>query len=391
MAPILAQLFFPSSTPILSLLATFGVFASGFIARPIGGIIFGHIGDRYGRRTALSLTILLMALPTTLIGLLPTFQTVGMLAPIILIILRLMQGVASSGEYPGAICFLTEIAPEARKGFWGSISMFGVAGGILLGSLMTSILFLFLSTEQMNAWGWRIPFLVGLPLGLIGWYLRYRVNESEIYIKAKLSNKNTTLPVTQLLKFNFGNLGRVIALFSLSTISFYLGFIYIGTYLVSMHKMTFHQALINNSLSTFVLISLMPVFGYLSDFINRKYIMFVGACSLLLLFYPIFKLFLSGNHLLGQMLLAVCIAIYVGPMAAATAEFFSTITRYSGVAIGLNIGASLFGGTCPLVATYLVHYSGIDMMPCVYPILLAGVCLWAIWSIRDKAEVIFIF
>lgn len=386
MAPILSQLFFPSNSPLLSLLATFGVFASGFIARPLGSILFGHIGDTHGRRIALSLTILWMAVPTTLIGLLPTFQTAGIWAAVLLILLRLSQGIASSGEYPGAICFLTEIAPSHRKGYWGSLSMFGVAGGILLGSLVNSILAYYLSAEQMHTWGWRIPFLMGFPLGIIGWYLRYRINESEIYQNAIRNHKPILLPITQLLKTNWGNLSRVIALYSLSTISFYLGFVYISTYLVSLHKITFHEALFYNSLSTLVLIFLMPIFGYFSDFINRKYIMFAGALSLLILFYPIFKLFLSGNLLTGQILLAICIALYVGPLAAATSEFFTTLTRYSGIAIGLNIGASVFGGTCPLIATYLVERFQIDIIPCFYPIALAAICLLAIYSIRDNSQ-----
>jgi MHS family proline/betaine transporter-like MFS transporter len=389
MAPIISTLFFPSKSHTVSLLATFSVFASGFLIRPFGGILFGHIGDRYGRRSALSTTIILMALPTTLIGLLPTFYFAGVLAPVMLVLLRLIQGTASSGEYPGAICFLTEIAPPTKRGFWGSISMLGVAGGVLLGTLINALLSFYLSTEQMYSWGWRIPFLIGLPLGVIGFYLRYKVKESGIFISAKLSGETFKLPIRQIIKFNLANLGKVILLFSLSTISFYLGFVYIDTYLVSTHKITLHEALVNNTFGTIALILCIPFFGYLSDKINRKYIMFAGTSCLFVFFYPIFTLFLSDNHhglLLGQLLLAVFIAMFVGPMAAATAEIFSTLTRYSGVSAGLNIGASIFGGTCPLLATYLVYYSGMGIMPCVYPMLFAFLCLFVVYNLPNNQK-----
>ncbi len=387
MAPIISTLFFPAKTPILSLLATFGVFASGFIARPIGGILFGHLGDRRGRRVALSITIIFMALPTTLIGLLPTYQTIGIAAPITLVLLRIVQGLAASGEYPGAICFLTEIAPPSKKGFWGSVSVFGVTGGIFLGSIISFLLTYYLSSVQMNSWGWRIPFLIGLPLGIVGWYLRYKVQESELFKAAVEKESAFKIPLHQILKFNFASLVKVIIVFALSSISFFLGFVYIATYLVSTHKISFHEVLLNNTISMLFLILLIPAFGYLSDKINRHYIMFAGASCLCIFFYPIYLLFLENDSqyfLNGQILLAFCIAMFVGPMAATTSEMFATLTRYSGVSVGLNIGVSVFGGTCPLVATYLVYYSGNVAMPCIYPIAVAILCMFSIYKLLNN-------
>jgi MHS family proline/betaine transporter-like MFS transporter len=388
MAPLISNLFFPSTSPTVSLLATFSVFASGFLVRPIGGVIFGHIGDRHGRIKALSKTIIWMALPTTLIGLLPTYQSAGVLAPIFLIMLRLIQGVASSGEYPGAICYLAEVAPLSKRGLWGSLSMFGVGGGLLLGSLLNLLLTSYLSGDQMGSWGWRIPFVIGLPLGVIGWYLRHKVDESGVFVSAKLTSETIKSPVGEVLKFNLKNLCKVIVLFSLGPVSFYLGFVYIGTYLVSTHQIALHVAMRNNTLSTLVLTLLIPFFGYLSDKVDRKYILFAGASCLLVFFYPIFVLFLSGSHglLLGQILLAVFVAMFVGPMAATATEVFSTFTRYSGVSIGLNVGASVFGGTCPLLATYLVRASGFNVMPCIYPIFFALLCLFAIYSLPSNQK-----
>jgi len=389
MAPIISNLFFPSKSSTVSLLASFSVFASGFIVRPIGGVFFGHIGDKYGRRAALSTTIVWMALPTTFIGLLPTFNSIGILAPIMLVLLRLIQGIASSGEYPGAICYLTEIAPPTKRGLWGSLSMFGVGGGLLLGSLINLLLSSYLSMDQINSWGWRIPFLIGLPLGMIGGYLRYKVKESDIFLSAKSTEKSVKLPVNEVVQFNLKNLAKVIVLFSLGPISFYLGFVYIDTYLVNAHKVTLHVAMMNNTLSTLVLILLIPCFGYLSDKITRKYILFAGASCLLVFFYPLFLLFLSGsqNLLLGQILLAIFIAMFVGPMAATTTEVFSTFTRYSGVSMGLNIGASVFGGMCPLIAAYLVQSSGNGYLPCIYPMIFAILCLFVIYSLTSNYQI----
>lgn len=387
MAPIMGALFFPSQIPVLSLLATFGVFASGFIMRPIGAIIFGHIGDCYGRKMALSLTIFLMALPTCLIGLLPNYQTAGVIAPILLILLRLLQGAASSGEYPGAICFLTEIAPVGKRGLWGSLSMFGVVGGIALGSLINAVLLLSLTSEQIYSWGWRLPFLAGLPLGIIGWYLRCYVDETVVFNTTKPKEKSAHLPFRQIIKYNLSSLTKVVILFSLSNISFYLSFFYITSFLVSTNKITYNQGLLSNTISTFVMIVLIPIFGYLSDKMNRKYILFAGALCLMTFFYPIFTLVLTCNHqgiLYCQLILAFFIAMLSGPMAAVTTEMFSTSTRYSGVGVGLNIGASLFGGTSPFIATFLVHYSGKDVMPAIYPIIVAVLCLLAIWSIKSN-------
>ncbi len=389
MAPIIAKLFFPEESAVTSLLLTFSIFASGFLMRPIGAIIFGHIGDKYGRRPALSLTIIFMALPTTLIGVLPAWQSVGLLAPILLVILRLAQGMAASGEYPGAICFLTEISKTNNRGFFGSISVFGVVGGVFLGAMVNAVLSYFLTNMEIYAWGWRIPFLIGLPLGAIGWYLRYRLSESRIYTMAASETQELKAPFKEVMKHNFAGLVSITILFALPTVCFYMGFVYITTYLVSIHMITLHQALINNALSMVAYTIFIPTFGYLSDKINRKYMMLLGAIGLFAFLYPIFLLFLSGqNHLvlLGQILLALLIGVFVGPLAAISSESFSTLTRYSGIATGLNIGASIFGGTCPLVATYLIEVSGHGITPVFYPITLSIISFFIIITLKINQE-----
>ncbi|OGT42429.1 MAG: hypothetical protein A3F13_08270 [Gammaproteobacteria bacterium RIFCSPHIGHO2_12_FULL_40_19] len=379
LAPVISNLFFPNKSPALSLLATFSVFATGFIARPIGGILFGHIGDRKGRKDALSITIILMGIPTALIGLLPDFATAGVIAPIALISLRFIQGIATSGEYPGAICYLNEMAPPNQKGFFSALSMLGVVGGVFLGSIVNSLLSTFLSNAAIYSWGWRIPFMLGLPLAVIGLLLRKKASDSAEF-KLNVS-ENNAYPIKELIQSNSANLIKIILLFSLSTITFYLGFVYVTSYLVSNQKISLHDGLVANAISTITLALLIPLFGYLSDRFNRKLLMIGGIICLLLFAYPIFALLMQGNTsdlLRGQLILAFILALFAGPLAATTAESFSTQTRFTGIAAGINIGATVFGGTCPLLATYLVHLTGNQMLPSFYIMGFAVVCLWMV-------------
>lgn len=232
----------------------------------------------------------------------------------------------------------------------------------------------------MYAWGWRLPFLIGLPLGIIGWLIRYKINESEVFNSAKAKEVIYNVPIKQIIKFNLTNLIAVIILFSLSTTFFYISFLYVATYLVKINKITLHESLINNEISILILIFLIPIFGYISDKISRRLIIFSGAFCILVFSYPIFILFLINKQtlLIGQLLSSLFLAMLVGPMAATISEVFSTFTRYSGVSAGLNFGASLFGGTCPLIITYLVQYSGNDKIPAFYIIFFAFSCLFAI-------------
>lgn len=323
---------------------------------------------------ALSLTIILMALPTTLIGFLPTHQTAGILAPIMLLGLRIMQGFATAGEYPGAMCLLSEMAPANQRGFYSSLSMLGTVGGVFLGSMVNSIFSSYLSSDQLYSWGWRIPFLLGAPLGVIGWFLRYKTQESAVF----LNTPKSKLPIKDLLISNSRQVAKIILFFALSTISFYLGYVYIVGYLVSAHKITLQQGFLSNAISTISLALMIPVFGYLSDKFNRNKILVFGIIGLSTLFYPIFYLFFSGdfiNLLMGQLALALIIAIFAGPLAAITAESFSTSTRYTGISVVINIGATVFGGTCPLVATYLTQVTKNPVIPSLYPIIISFMCL----------------
>lgn len=372
MAPMIALLFFPSSNPAASLLATYSVMAAGFLVRPLGGVIFGHLGDRYGRTIAFSISILLMTIPTTLIGLLPTYQQFGFAAPVLLTLFRFIQGVASSGEYPGAMCYLTEIAPMNRKARWGGFSMFGVVGGILLGTLINAILSSVLTPEEMLSWGWRIPFLLGLPLGLLGWYLRYAMIDSRLFDTVKNTNQVLTFPLRHLIQHHLDDLVMAIILFSLGSIVFYLGFVYVPSYLVSIHQLSLRDSLWSTTLSTSIMFLCIPFFGYISDRLNYLNVILVGSIFYVIGFYPLYHMMLMpGLFLTGQMILSVIASLLTGVIVATISNLFTTNMRFTGMALALNIGSGVLGTLTPMMAAFLVKHYNNPILPAFYPILVA--------------------
>lgn len=373
MAVIISPLFFPSHSSLLSLIGTFGVFATGFLARPLGASIFGHFGDTKGRRHALSSTILIMAIPTTCIGMLPIYNSIGIAAPILLIFFRLMQGVASSGEYPGAICYLYEIAPKNKKGICTCISMIGTVVGILSGTICCWLITTLLNIEQINSWGWRLPFLIGLPLGVVGQQIRKRFKESSEFLQAIENNEIIQWPLFQLLSTHPANLFKIIFLFSVNTTYFYMIYIYLPNYLVNAHKITFSQSILFNSAGLSFLTVMILICGYVSDKFNKIQLILTGTYCLLIFTYPIYYLMIHMYQILfiWQMILSIPVALFAAPLAAFTAESFFTPIRYSGISLGLNIGASIFGGTYPLIATSLGFYTNTSNLACFYPMSFA--------------------
>ncbi len=386
LTPVISVLFFHLKNSFLALLITFGVFAVGFVMRPIGGFIFGYIGDRHGRKTALSLSVIFMALPTCLIGLLPTWHEIGIYAPVLLIILRLIQGLAASGEYPGAVCFLAEYSSNKHRGFFTSLSVFGVSGGILLGSFISFLTSYFLTADQMQVWGWRVCFLLSLPLGLIGFYLRYKISESKIFTESDRKYKKFFKNGS---KNNILGAFRLTLMFALPMVCFYMITTYVVSFLASVGKVPLHLGLMSNVVSLLMYIFLVPLCGYISDKTNRKWMMVIGAVCLLVFSYPIFNYLISGSVyglFIGQALLMLFIAIVMGPMTAFSTESFSTFDRYSGVSIALNIAASAFGGTTPLISAFLVHYFRNPVTPCLYIILMSFLSILVTLSLSNHQE-----
>jgi MHS family proline/betaine transporter-like MFS transporter len=370
-APVISSQFFPSTDPRAALVNTFGVFAAGFLMRPIGAILFGHLGDRLGRKKALGLSVLLMAVPTALVWLLPTYDQIGLNAALLLLLVRLLQGLSVGGEYVGSMSYLAESAPPGRRGFdtsWCNVSA-GVGG--LAGAALAAVLTGVLTTEQVADWGWRLPFLLSVPAGLASWWLRQSIAESPCFTEVSHAGQVARVPLRESLRSDRVAFLSVAGLSLMASIGFYLPWVWLVTWLddINQPRMPAWEALTSNTLAGVVLIVLTPFCGALSDRLGRKPVILAGSVGYLVLSYPMFVLMSQGTFtaaLTGQFVSAVLSALYSGASLAAFVELFPTRTRYSGLALGYNLAVAICGGTTPLVATWLVHVTGSTVAPAFY-------------------------
>lgn len=386
-APILAPLFFPSEDPLASLLSTFGVFAVGFFARPVGAVLFGHLGDTRGRKTALVWSVMLMAVPTFLLGLLPSHAEIGLAAPIVLTVLRILQGLSVGGEFAGSMAFLVEHAPAGRRGYAGSWSEFSAQVGILLGSGTVALLTATLDEEQLHTWGWRVPFLLGILVAVVAVYLRTGIEETPEFDRLKDRGAVARFPLGDVLRQRRRELLQAVGIILLYAASFYLIFVYLITYLSRSLRHPFGQAMIGTTIGLAVFTLLVPMMGAWSDRVGRRLPMLAGAGGLVWLGVPLFFLLGQGDWLrllLAQLTFAVLIAAYAGPMCATVVELFPPEGRYTGVSVAYNIALALFGGTAPLVATFLIDRTQSVMAPSWYLTTCAVVSFFFLFSLRRE-------
>lgn len=370
-APVIGRLFLPSEGSLIPLLETYGVFATGFLARPLGGVLFGYIGDRMGRKRALEISVVLMAAATALMGLLPTYASLGLAAPLLLTLLRLLQGLSVGGEYIGSMSFLAEHAPAGRRAFLGSWSSFSVILGSLLGSGVAAICTGLLTQPALESWGWRVPFLGGILIGLVGFWLRMGVEESPIFLKIRQDGKLSTNPVAEAVRNDWGAILTTLGLNGISSVGFYLPFVWLPTWLARIKQppLLESQALTANTLALLLLLVMTPFTALISDRIGRRPMYLASAIGYALLSYPLFVLMARGGFasaVMGGLVFAAVNGLYSGCMGATMVELFPTRTRYTGVAIGYNLGQAVLGGTAPLVGTALIERTGNPLAPTFY-------------------------
>jgi MHS family proline/betaine transporter-like MFS transporter len=386
-ASVIAAEFFPGEDRMAGLLDTFGVFATGFLMRPIGGILFGLVGDRLGRKRALELSVLMMAVSTTALGLLPAYASIGLAAPVLLTLLRMLQGLSVGGEYIGSIAFLTEHAPPNRRGLYGSWSGCTVVLGTLLGSGVAALASQLLTPAQQHTWGWRVAFISGLVIGAAGLWLRMGVTESPDFEALHRAGRLAANPVSDALRHDRGAIVTTIGLTGLSSVGFYLPFVWMPTWLskIIAHPLPENQAYASSTIALSTLLILMPPLALLSDRIGRRPMYLAASAGFVLLSYPLLLLMSGGTFaaaVTGGLAFAVCSSLFGSCMGATMVELFPTQTRYTGVAIGYNVGQAVLSGTAPLVAVWLVKQTGSELAPAFYLIACGLVAAYFSRAIR---------
>ncbi len=359
-APIIAQVFFPKQQQTTALLFTFAVFFIGFIARPFGAILLGHVGDRYGRRQALIISILLMGASTATIGLLPSYASIGFVAPLLLILLRILQGLAVSGELSGATTLLVESSKSHKRGFISSFVMFSIYLGQLLGCLVGWAIITLFPHHIVITWAWRIPFWLSAGFTLLILILRLFTNESPHFIEYKQQSKEKILPIKFIYDHYRRPVLQVIAIVCIAAIAGYLLVGFLPTYLLTQHAFSYKNSFFINSSIMFMIMLLLPFIAWLSDKYGRKIFLTIGATGFALFSLPIFWLLTQHSILLAlcaALIFSVLLACINGVLLIAIAELFPTAVRQSGVGISFNIALAIFGGSAPLVAQWLIQFT----------------------------------
>lgn len=392
-AVTLGKVFFPSGNPTAQLLSTFGAFAAAFLVRPLGGMVFGPLGDRIGRQKVLALTMIMMAAGTFAIGLIPSYATIGVGAPLLLLAARLVQGFSTGGEYAGASTFIAEYAPDKKRGFFGSWLEFGTLAGYIGGAGLVTLMTAFLSAEDLLSWGWRVPFLIAGPMGIIGLYLRMRLEETPAFAAelAKASKKEADRPKARLREMVAGQwraLLLCVGLVLVFNVTDYMLLSYMPSYLTSELKYDeTHGLLVVLGVMALMMI-VQPFAGALTDRIGRRPVIAAGCVGFLALSIPALVLIRQGSLLavaLGMGALGLLLVCFTSAMPAALPALFPTKVRYGSLSIGFNVSVSLFGGTTPLVTTALIGATGNMMMPAYYMMAAAVIGGVAVWFMTESA------
>jgi len=386
--PVISQLFFPATDPLASLLLTFAVFGVGFVMRPVGSILFRIYGDWLGRRKALSAVIFLMAFSTVAIGLLPTYQQVGLAAPIMLVIIRLLQGLSAGGEWGGSTAYLVEFAPEGRRGFIGSWQQVSVGGGFLLGSLSAAFINQVLDRGAVVSWGWRVPFILGILVGVLGAYLRWRLDDTPKFTELEEHHEVSHAPLKEAVTTYWRETLTVFGLTLHNTVAYYIPIVYMTSYIISQSHVAPSSALWIGTACLTVFVILIPIWGALSDRFGRKPFLLLSAGGYIVLSYPLFMMASSGSFalaFLAQLTMIVFLSFFSGACPATYSEIFPTRVRYTALSIGYNIAVAIFGGFAPFIATWLIKVTGSSLSPAYYLIAAAVITFVVILRIKETA------
>jgi MFS transporter, MHS family, proline/betaine transporter len=386
LAATLGKLFFPDAGRLLALLSVFGVFAAGYVMRLVGGALFGHVGDRLGRRRALLVSATTMAVSTTLVGCLPTYASAGIVAPILFTSLRLLQGLSVGGEFTTSISYLVEQAPPGRRGLQGSFAGLTAGAGILLGSSIGTALFALYTTDEVLAWAWRLPFLLSVPLGLSIAVLRSTLPDDA---PGEAPPASEPSPVWTVLRRHPGAVLRGALLGWSGNTAFYVIAVFLGSFLATERLLPQQSALALQTTSIAFMVVLTPLAGYLSDCFGRKPLVLASTAGCLLFAFPLLAVLRDGDatgDLVAELVFATCIVAGLAPYQVWLAESFPREIRATGLGIAYNGAAGILGGTTPLVATSLVELTGSPIAPAAYVVLASLVSLAIAVRMRETAR-----
>ena len=383
------QVFFVADDPTVGLLLSYASLALAFFIRPFGGIIFGYIGDKIGRKRTLVLTLTIMGVATVLMGLLPTYQAIGVAAPIILILLRLVQGLGIGGEWGGAVLLAVEYAPKEKRGFYGAFPQMGVTIGMFLGSGALSFITSIVSPESFVAWGWRIPFIASALLVVFGLWIRKGLDETPSFKKVQEAGEIPRLPFVEIFKTQWKEVLIAVGGKVVETAPFYIFSTFIVSYGTNNLGFSSSQVLISVMVATIVTTILMPFMGRLSDKIGRKRVYITGTVAMILYAFPYFWLLEQKTFITLLIATTLGLGVIWAPITAVLGTMFSEIfdakVRYTGVSLGYQIGAAVAGGTAPLIATWLlVQFNNSYVPVALYIILTAIISLIAVFTVKDK-------
>jgi MFS family permease len=389
MTVIISRLFFPADSEYASLLIAMATFGVGFFMRPVGGVLIGLYADRRGRKAALQLIILLMTIATAMIAFAPTYAAIGIAAPAIMVLARLLQGAATGGEFASATAFLIESSPPERRGFFGSLQMVGQSIAALSGATAGMLVTQGLTPEQIDDWGWRLPFLFGLLIGPVGLWMRRHLSETEEFVAAS-QDETQHLGLIAVLREHLRDVLVCFGLVVSATIMFYVVLIYMPTYAKTQLNIPLKDAFTAQVAGLIFLTVLIPLFGILSDRIGRRAVLMLAALLYLVLTYPMMAWMLAEPSLirLAIMQVALCSAIAVGfgAISTALAEQFPVRQRSTGLALAYNMAVMIFGGFAQLIVTWLIKETGSLLAPSFYVMFGATVGLVAAYFINDQRK-----
>ncbi|MET8470959.1 MFS transporter [Streptomyces sp. NPDC006422] len=389
----LGHVFFPAASSTAQVLSTLGTFAAAFLVRPLGGAFFGPLGDRIGRQRVLAITMIMMSAGTFAIGLIPSHASIGVWAPVLLIVARMVQGFSAGGEYGGACTFIAEYAPDKRRGFFGSFLELGTNAGYVAGAALATVLTTMMATDDLYSWGWRIPFLVAGPIGLVGLYVRMKLEETPAFKKLadEAEAKEKSFPKPKLKEMFVGNAKPMflcIALVLVFNVTDYMLLSYMPTFLSEqLHYDATHGTLILIGVMLLMMAVQLPM-GLANDRFGHRWVIGAGCVGFVLLSVPALLLIQQGSTwaiAFGLAALGLMLVAFTSSMPSTLPALFETKVRYGSLAVGFNLSVSIFGGTTPLVAASLIAATGNLMIPAYYMMAAAVIGGVAVWRMKESA------